>query len=98
MVGNYQRDHSIELGSFPSPEQIEQAMPLFGDQNGHAFGAVGEADPPVHPVLASQGSKGGIELVPTQAETIALDLQSHEESGLRRVAHILVRTHDVSIV
>ncbi len=52
MIGDHQRDLGIQLAGLPPPEQVEQAMPVLRDQDGHALGAVGEADAPVHPVLA----------------------------------------------
>ena len=70
MVGDHQRDLGVELARLPSPEQVEQAMGVLRDQDGHALGAVGEPDPPGHPVLAGQRAEGGVELVPAQAEAL----------------------------
>ena len=98
VVGDHQRDLGIQLARLPPPEQVDQAMPLLRDQDRHALGAVGEADPPVHPVLTRQRGKRGVELVPAQAEALALDLHPHEERAVRRIAHILVGAQDVAIM
>src|SRR5262249_47053680 len=86
------------FAGLPPPEQIEQAMRVLRDQDGHALGAVAEADSPVHPVLARQRGKRGVELVPAQGETLTLDLHPQEERVARWIAHMLVGAEDVSLV
>ncbi len=98
VVGDHQRDLGIELACLPPPEQVDQTMPLLRNQDRHPLAAVGKADPPVHAVLARQRGKRGVELVPAEAEPLALDLHSHEERAVRRIAHILVGAQDVPIV
>ncbi len=73
-------------------------MALLGDQDRHALGTVGETDSPVHPMLARQRGKRGIELIPAQAETLALDLHPHEKGAVRRITHVLIGTQDVPIM
>ena len=98
VVGDHQRNLGIKLAGLPSPEQVDQAMPLLRDQDRHALGAIGEADPPVHAVLARQRGERGVELVPAQAEALALDLHPHEERAVGWIAHILVGAQDVPVV
>ena len=90
MVGDHQWDLGVQLARLPSPEHVDQAMPLLRDHDGHALGSVGEANPPSHPVLAGQRGEGGIELVPAQAEATALDLHPHEEGAAGCIADMLV--------
>ena len=98
VVGDHQRNLGIQLARLPAPEQVDQAMPVLRDQDRHALGAVGEADPPVHPVLARQRGERGVELVPAQAEALALDLHPHEERAARWIAHMLVGAKDIAVV
>ena len=98
VVGDHQGNLGVQLARLPPPEQVDQAMPLLRDQDRHPLGPVGEADPPVHPVLARQRGERGIELVAAQAETLALDLHPHEERAVGAVAHMLVGAQDVPVV
>ena len=98
MVGDHQGDLGVELAGLPAPEEVEQAVGVLRDEDGHATGSIGVADPPVHPVLAGQRAEGGVELVAAQAEALALDLHPHEEPAARRVADVLVGVDDVPIM
>jgi hypothetical protein len=46
----------------------------------------------------ASGANAAFELAPLQPEAIALDDQSHEERGMRRLTDVLVGTQDIAVV
>ena len=98
VVGDHQRDLGVQLAGLPPPEQIDQTMALLRDHDRHASGTVGKADSPVHPMLARQWGERRIELIPAQAEALALDLHPHEKSAVGRITHMLVGAQNVPIM
>ncbi len=98
MVGDHERNLGIELAGLPAPEQVDQAVALLGDQDGHAFGSIGIAHAPVHSMLPRQGCECGVELVAGESEPFAFDLHPHEKGAVGRIAHVLVGTQNVAVV
>ena len=98
VIGDHQGDHGGQLARLPPPEHVDQAVVLLRDHDGHALGAIGEADSPCHAMLARQRGERAVELVSAQPKTLAFDFHPHEESTILFIAHVLVGTQDVSIV
>src|SRR5215207_2519852 len=79
VVGDDERYPRLELPRIPAPQQVYEAVVVAGDQYCHPLWRVGVGDAPVHAVPAGQRGDGARELVAPQAETLAFDLQAHEE-------------------
>ncbi len=99
VVGDDDRNLGVKFTLLVTPEEVNQAMALAGDEQGGSFRLVGEADAPGHAVLAGQGGEGGIELAAIdQAEALALDDHAEEESAAVGGADELVGGEDVTTV
>ncbi len=97
MVGYHEGEPGAQLARVPAPQEIQQAVVVAGDHYRHPLGLVGVGHAPVHRVLASERGEGGLELLPAEAEALALDLHPQKEAAPRG-GEVLVYAQHVAVV
>lgn len=79
VIGDDERELRLEVAGLPSPEQVYQAVVVLGYEDGHLLRSVGVGNAPVHIVAAGDGRESPVELLAGDTETVAFDLEAHEE-------------------
>lgn len=98
MVGDDEWYLGVEFLRVPTPEEVDQAVVVPGDQYRHLLGRIRVAYAPVHPVPAGQRRERRPELITLQSKAFALYLQTHEKHLAPLRANVLVGGEDVAVV
>lgn len=95
VVADDQRNLYPQLPGLPAPKQVQQAVFLARNQNGHALGRPNPLQFPLHLEFLGHGGKVPPELLIAVGQTRQFKLHPHEEAAAPGVGRILIRLDDV---
>ena len=89
VVADDQRNLAMKFAVLVAVQQVEQAVLLAGNEDGHGGGRAGVLQTPAHPKFRGDGAELSLEPGRLQAETVERPLDPHEEK-LQLVVLVLI--------
>src|SRR5580700_188868 len=97
MIADHQREIAPQFSVSLPIQQIDQAMVVLRNEDGHARTAIAQGDTPVHAELVSDRAKRAVEVFHIQTEARQVPFDARQEVALF-TSLMLLEVQDVAIV